>query len=364
MSAYKKNNELTKNLDTEKVNITPGPEGVPIKDQFYSLTFKGLKPEINKIRNPVKRMPYCIALLPPEIQDVFQKAFLKKFPGSAPEGNMPVFFKGNMEKSSVMGKYFSMVTNVDQLPDILITYDFNSFYFKKSIRNIFNPSNFDAFYNDYSYGIRSAGLVDPAGVFNAIGADAMVMVVDITRFTERQLPSEWYELLNPQLQRSIIMCGNKNYQHNFIFLNFIKTYGIQVLNHLKNNIYKIAPPEEIMDIIEDGNRGASVFVMPYSYARKINMPWQYSVIWPNDGAIAIPIQMFVKRNRTERYKEIIEFINSTEIGDILVEHGFYATNHKMESPLNSKKLTWIGWDFIYQNSLETLNKEIINKIEK
>jgi len=73
--------------------------------------------------------------------------------------------------------------------------------------------------------------------------------------------------------------------------------------------------------INSGNKiNASIYVMPYSYAKNIQNKLDYEIVWPNDGAILIPIQMLIKKGVYEKYNDVIRFLIGEEAGKMLPEN--------------------------------------------
>jgi len=361
MVTYKNKNKSKKNVENEPI-LKSEPVIVPIEKYKYKLGINDSEIDLKKERQVVKRMSYMVALFPPALQDLFYDCFLKNFPELSKSGNLPVIFRGNLNIDNVLSRYLNSVHDIDDLPDIMVTYDLNNFYYKGFLDKILNTDNLDPIIQNVSPELQKAGIVHPQNLLGIIGADAMVMVADNTKFIHKPMPSEWYELLNPNLSHSIVICGQKNYQYSLIYLNYIKNYGKQVISHLKNNILTYSSPEDMLDFISRGNEiGASVYVMPYSYAQNIAIPGKYTIIWPNDGAIAIPILFFIKKQRLKRYNSIIDFITSQQWGNVLSLNGF-ASAYCDQSKMNiHKKLTWLGWDFIYQSNIESLMCDIMPK---
>jgi ABC-type Fe3+ transport system substrate-binding protein len=111
--------------------------------------------------------------------------------------------------------------------------------------------------------------------------------------------------------------------------------------------------------INAGNKiKASVYVMPYSYAKEIRNKLDYEIIWPNDGAILIPVQLLVKKGASEKYKDVIRFLMGEEVGKMFYEHGLIAANSKAANEFPGKKLNWIGWNFLKNGELHAIKERI------
>jgi len=122
-------------------------------------------------------------------------------------------------------------------------------------------------------------------------------------------------------------------------------------------------PEEMLLSIHSGNKiNASIYVMPYSYAKNIQNNLNYEIVWPNDGAILIPIQMLVKRGASEKYKDLIRFLIGKEVGEMLEQHGLVAANAKVKNEFPGTKLNWIGWNFIRNCDMHAMKEDIRRRL--
>jgi hypothetical protein len=124
-----------------------------------------------------------------------------------------------------------------------------------------------------------------------VQSDAMILVMDKLKFENRKLPSEWYELLHPGLHHSIVLCDSiRDSCYDVQYFPFLKMGGIEALKLVSDNVIESMSPCEMMAAIANGNPiGASVYVMPYSFARRIVNKVDFKIIWPTDGYIPVPI---------------------------------------------------------------------------
>ena len=304
-----------------------------------------------------KANTFIVSILPVALQPAFKSLFAEKFPHYAEDGHGSVVFNGSTYLENVFYNKIETLTSASQFPDILISTDVNSLYHRSS--RLLNDRNFETFHYSLHSAYAGTNIKHPANVFGFMGAEAMVMVVDRSKYENTQLPREWYELLSPSLKSSIVFCGDRDFHCNTVFLHFVKEYGYEAVNLLSKNSLIRIHPEEMLHSIDSGNKiNASIYVMPYSYAKNIQNKLDYEIIWPNDGAILLPIQLLIKKGTLEKHKEVIRFLMGEEVGKMFEEHGLVATNSKVKNQFPSRKLNWIGWDFLKKNELTTIKEKI------
>jgi ABC-type Fe3+ transport system substrate-binding protein len=303
--------------------------------------------------------PFIISLWPTAFQSAFNKVFSKAFPQYTGNDKGSVILNGSVNYDNVFYKHLESLTSAEQLPDILITSDFNSLYHRSCKDNLLNNANFETLNVPIHSIYSNTNIEHPSKLLGMLASDVLVMVVDKLKFGNKQLPREWYELLDPALCNSVALCGDKDFFCNTVFYHYVKSYGLEGVKLLINNALTRIHPEEMVHSINSGNDiGASVYVMPYSYARNIQNKFEYQTIWPDDGAMIIPIQMLAKKGVCEKHNEVISFLTGESLGAELEKHGFLATNPNTCKDYPGSELNWIGWDFIENSDLYKMKTKI------
>jgi ABC-type Fe3+ transport system substrate-binding protein len=315
-----------------------------------------------KQKKPKCVKPFIISMWPVAFQAAFNKCFSAAFPQYAGNDKGSVVLNGSVSYDNVFYKHIEKLTSTDRLPDILITNDFNSLYHRGFRNTLLNNDNFESLHSPLHSIYSNTGITDPSNLFGMLASDALVMVVARSKFENLQRPREWYELLNSSLRNSIVLCGDMDFFCNTVYYPFIKNYGFEAIRQLKDNTLMRVHPVDMLQSANTGNSiGASVYVMPYSYAKKITDKCEYQIIWPEDGAILIPIQMLVKKGSYEKHEEVINLLTGKTLGNELEKFGFVATNQNTCKQYQENKLNWIGWDFIENRDL-CLTKRDIRKL--
>lgn len=342
-----KETEITNNL----IN-----SGLPIMSQ-RDLQLGTVKYDTPHLSKHNKSNTFMVTLLPRAIQNEFQSLFEKKFPQYAGDGNGVVNFKGRMYPENIFFNKIEKLESIFQFPDILITSDINSLYHNPN--GLLNSQNFETFKYSTNEVFTEIRLENSHNVFRYLAADALVMVVNKYKFRYSPMPVEWYELLNPMLKNKIVFPVSVDYHCNTVYLNFVRDFGIRVIDQLINNTLTRLHPDEMLDQINAKNPlNAAIYIMSYSYARHIKTNIDFQIIWPEDGAILLPIQMLVKKGAYNKYKDIIRFITGSEMGKMFAKNGLIPANPNCNIPSN--KLNWLGWEFLNETNMDELKKEMNN----
>jgi ABC-type Fe3+ transport system substrate-binding protein len=338
-------------------------QNVPLYNYHLTTSEKGFELRTNDDINTGVKKPYFISIVPKIFQKNFQKLFLNTFPSyTESNNNEVVFFNGSIYADNILYDYIDTIDSTEQLPDILFTNDFNSVYHRCFMDSFLNYNNFENPYLPMNTSLAESKAKQHSQLLNILAYDALVMVIRRPNYNSMPIPREWYELLNPKLNNKIIVPGYQDFFCNTLYFHFVKDFGYQAIEHLAKNSCVMIHPEKMVEMINSGIMSeVSVFVMPYSYVRKIENKIDYKVIIPDDGAIAIPIQMMVKKGAYEKYPEIIDFLTGEELGAEFEKCGFFSTSIRHKNPNPIQKMNWIGWEFLEGSDIKEV-KENIRKI--
>jgi ABC-type Fe3+ transport system substrate-binding protein len=310
-------------------------------------------------KKPKNSKPFLISMWPLIFQSSFRKSFSKAFPQYASSDKGSVTLSGSINYDNIFFKQVETLTSVAQLPDILITTDINSIYHNSFRKKLLNGDNFEKLHISYHSIYNNIGFAHSPKLVGMFAADALVMVVNKSKLVNKPLPREWYELLNPSFYNSIVVCGDRDFFCNTFFYHYIKNYGLKAVEVLVQNVSARIHPEEMLNTIHTNNSATDlVYIMPFSYAKNIQNKIDYKIVWPDDGAMLIPIQMLVKKGSYEKYEDVINFLTGEVLGSELEKQGLLPTNSNISPQFPGSKLNWIGWDFIENSDLKDLKENI------
>lgn len=303
-------------------------------------------------------VPFMVSILPDSLQSAFKEVFLDAFPQYTVAGS--VLWAKNGGYTTSFEQQIESLASAAPLPDILITQDFNCLYHRNFKNNLLNKNNFETLQLPLHPAYVDQKIAHPCGLLSILATDALVLVANKMKFDIKRLPSEWYELLHPVFHKSIALCSEPKSFCKTVFYHFIKVYGYDGVKQLIGNMSEQLTPEAMLATIRSGKpTDTAVYVMPYSYAQKIEDKINYKVIWPNDGALLIPIQLLVKKGAYRQHQEVIKFLTGEIAGKIFERQGLLATHPDTCREYPQHKLSWMGWNFLENSNLAIMKEDII-----
>lgn len=300
--------------------------------------------------------PTLLALMPCGLRNSFKAALYERFPQYVNDlgESEKLIIDGNLNYEKSFYEDINRIKSIEHLPDILITADINSFYHQDFLKNFLNKENFEVFKSDINPSYEKAGYYHPEGLFAMLPANLLVIVADISKVAESEMPQNWTDLLKPEWERKIALRGDKDFFCNAVFFPYLKRYGFDALKALaKNTAIGLHPSQMVKMMNNDHTDDISIYVMPYTFYRNVKNKDRFIMIWPFEGGIVSPVQMLVKKGKYEEHQEIIDFILSHEMRDRMLQLG-YPGDVQTEIRL----LNWIGWDYIYSHDIQHEKEEM------
>jgi len=308
-----------------------------LQNYYLATSKKGI--EIHKKNNcdEPPQKPVLISVLPKLFQSVFSGLIDEHFNDY---NTQIINHKGSLWSDNIIFSHLNSITSTQQLPDILITYDYNCIYEKGFLNRFYDQERFST--SSY-YHARQDQYRDYAKIIKVLAYDQFVMVVQKKGFNTYAKPREWYELLNPLLEQKIIVPGMRDYFCNSYYLPYIKRFGQKSVEYLNKNIANRMHPEEMTTLIEQNlNPEVTVFIMPYSYAQSIKNTLDFEIVLPDDNEMAIPIQMLIKKEAHTKHKRLLKFLTSEELGNEFIKAGYFSTHPNLQNKFSSL----IDWEFV------------------
>ena len=247
----------------------------------------------------------------------------------------------------------------EELPKIIISAGVNSFYRKDFRTKAIKEKYFkevkvikdDMNENDFS---------DLEGNYYIMALNYLVMVVDLTKLENRDIPDSWEELLNSSFKNEIAIRGKKGKYCETTLLAIYKDYGIKGIEKLSKLVGYGGHPAEMVKNAGKGIKDApTISVIPYFYAKLLKNNKNIKIIWPKDGAIISPVTLLVQNETARDLENVVNYFVSEEVRSI-------CKNASLPHPVdyleylreNNYKLNWIGWDFIKNNDVNKLLSEL------
>lgn len=202
----------------------------------------------------------------------------------------------------------------------------------------------------------AAGLPDPAGAFSLLAVVPLVFLVDHRRLSGRPQPRCWSDLLNP-IYAGDVVCGGWRpngrvpYQdvNDFLLLCLLLELGAEGLRAFAANLRFLVPNIRTARIAGSNSaEGAAIAVMPWLQADISPRRDRVSVVWPEDGALAMPIGSFVRADRAERVRPLVEALHGPELARLLAANHYPPTAAGSAEGFDAlppgARLRWPGWE--------------------
>jgi ABC-type Fe3+ transport system substrate-binding protein len=304
-----------------------------------------------------------LALLPCGMKMPFNRALDDFAAESGRQTNTTLrsLVEGNVNHELSYYAYLDSVTSIDELPDIIISSDINSFYHKPFRENFFGKDYFvNLNSSPMNADLEAIGFADPRGQFTMVSANLLVLVTIDELMGDSTRPESWEDLLKEEFRNKVVMRGQSGFFCNGVLLPFYQMYGTEGMKKLASSVYMGTHPSQMVKMIDSKKADVPpMYIMPYFFTRKIQDKSRVTISVPTEGAIVSPVQMLVKRSAAERVKEITDFLCGREFGEISAKALFPSANPGVDNQLGHvKPLYWMGWDFLMNTDVGAMKQEL------
>jgi len=266
--------------------------------------------------------------------------------------------EGNLNQELSYYSYVDRIESIDELPDIIVSADFNTFYGRRFYEKFVTTGQMRG-YGNYSPNAyySGAGIVDPNGEYSVLGVNPLVMVANLDEVGDRPLPTCWKDLLDPMWHGSVTLRGGNGFFCHAVLLPTYQRYGREGLEQLGDNVLHGLHPSQMIKNIDGGKPGA-IYVMPEFFAHRARHPERIRIIWPEDGALASPVTLQVKSSKVDELRPVLDYLTGKDLAQILVGARFPSPHGDITGDVQEKPLMWLGWDYLRRDDLLELNREI------
>jgi len=260
------------------------------------------------------------------------------------------------------------VDSADKLPDVFISAGFEAFFGKDSVEKFKNNDVFkDLTDFELNEDFKGLDIVDKQGHYSVISVVPAVFMVNLQELGDLPVPQSWEDIFDEKYRQKVALPVGDFDLFNGILLNIYKDYGKEGVEKLGKSLMKSMHPSQMVK-----NAGKKIeekpviTIMPYFFTKMVRDSQTMKVIWPSDGAIISPIFMLTKRNKEEELKPIADYLSSPEVGEILSHRGLFPSlNNEVDNNLpENAPFKWLGWDYIYNNDIDALIKEVNTVFEE
>jgi len=264
--------------------------------------------------------------------------------------------------------YYPLLDNIkdeSELPDIVMASDVNNFFHRPFVERFVDKGVFETYtpYSPNEY-LQKANYADPQNHYTMFTANMLIMVVDKQKLGDRKMPEKWEDLLAPCFANDIIMRGEDDFFCNAVLLPFYKEWGMPAIKTLATNIKSGKHPAEMVKLAGKGSdEGAAIYIMPYFFSKRIKSD-KVAVVWPEDGAIASPVFLLVKKDKVQKNKVLLDFLLGETMGKMLQNRYFPSIHPDLNNDALPTAVSWLGWDFLRQHDIGQLKSDIRDEFMK
>ena len=304
-----------------------------------------------------------LALLPCGMKMPFNRAFDEFMQEYNDTHDVPLHYlvEGNVNHEVSYYSYIDAVESIDELPDIIISSDINSFYHEPFRRRFLGGDYFVGLTPDVvNADLEKIDFSDPANQFTMLSANLLVLVVIRDRVPDFPENPSWRDVLSEKYTNSVVMRGQKEFFCNGVLLPFHKLYGEDGVHQMGRSVQTGVHPSEMVKMIDGSDENvAPLYIMPYFFARKIKHRERVTIHVPMEGAIVSPVQMLVKKDSLDAVSEITDFLLGESLGQICADAFFPSVHPKVHnSTAGVSPLLWLGWDYILGRDVGQTKKHI------
>jgi len=301
-----------------------------------------------------------LALLPCPLKVPLEQAFngfLATLPAEQ-RAALTFCIEGNANRQIDYAEYADHFETLADMPDIIITPGFNSFFHPHFVERFIKTGQF-ASVNSFSGDrhLDAMGITDPDGHYSMLAMNLLVLVVDHTRLGDRSVPKKWADLLNHEYAKSIAIRGNHDGTFcETLLLALYKDFGSEGIEQLGRNVAWGWHPSQMVKSAGSGRENTpAISIMPLFFANNIKNGENVSIVWPTDGALVSPVTMLIKADKREELRSLIDFLNGAEVAAICAGAAFPALHPEVDNRLpENATFKWIGWDYVNNNDLKAL----------
>jgi hypothetical protein len=199
-----------------------------------------------------------------------------------------------------------------------------------------------------------AGLIDPKGWVGVFALAPFVMLVDRERLGGAPVPRRWADLMEPEYGGQVVFGGWRRdaatpyTQFNLFFLlSMARLVGLAGLARLMANVPSLLHSAQMPRLAGTASSPGGVYILPWSLADLCPRRDRTEVVWPEDGALAYPLWLTLKRSERPRLDFLANHFHGAELAAYLNHNRYPALCPDLSPTLPERaRFSWLGWDFL------------------
>ncbi|MBN2528464.1 MAG: ABC transporter substrate-binding protein [Deltaproteobacteria bacterium] len=339
------------------------------KDTFLSLLNEAISEHADSSTPTLMDAPHLqrnltvLALLPCGMKMPFNRAFdefIQQY-NAKHQTRLHYLVEGNVNHEVSYYAYIESIERIEELPDIIISSDINSFYHESFKQRFLSQHYFaDLTPADLNSDMATIDFSDPRKQFTMLSANLLVLVAIKDKVPDFPASPSWADILEEKYTNSVVMRGQKDFFCNGVLMPFYKIWKEDGVRQMGRSVKTGVHPSEMVKMIDSSdNDVAPLYIMPYFFAQKIKHKERVTIHVPKEGAIVSPVQMLVKKDKLNDVSEITDFLLSQSLGQVCADAYFPSVHPKVHNPTaHISPLLWLGWDYIGSVDVGKTKKDI------
>lgn len=262
-------------------------------------------------------------------------------------------------KNGVCDEVF-LSRDIEAFPNMLFSKEFNEYLSEDFIDKMIGKDYFTTYkYESVNKEIEDAKIYDPNGEHIVYAVMADVLLIDTDRLGNLPIPKTLDDLLNPIYKDNIVIFGKKKKEFsNATFLYVNKEYGEEGLKKLAHNVKSSLHGAQMSKVAGSKSEdGGAIYLVSWFFAKTCSKK-NVKIVWPEDGAMTLPMYVLVNKNEKDKVEPILNYITGEEFGEKCVQANTPVVNGKVDNKLPSGAgFKWLGWDYIKENDIDKVAKE-------
>ena len=253
----------------------------------------------------------------------------------------------------------ALARNADDVPEMIVT-TLQEDILSPRLLSFYKAGPHYADSSNYHPAFTSGELFDPTGTFRTFAAVPFVFLVDSRRLAGRPMPKTWSDLLQPRWHREIVFGGwrpNESVAYkdfnSYLLLSILQGFGVSGLLAFASNVHHLQHNVRTTTLFGTNSRhAATIAVLPWLHAEMCPRRDVARVVWPEDGALAMPIGYLTKSKRQSRVASLIDYVTGPEAARLLGRNCYPAARADVANTMPvSASFKWLGWQYVYSHDL-------------
>jgi ABC-type Fe3+ transport system substrate-binding protein len=136
-------------------------------------------------------------------------------------------------------------------------------------------------------------------------------------------------------------------------LSILQEFGVSGLLAFASNVHHLQHNVRTTTLFGTNSRNAAtIAILPWLHADMCPRRDVTRVVWPEDGALAMPIGYLTKPERQARVAPLIDYVRGPDVARLLGRNCYPAARADVPNPMPvNASFKWLGWEYVYSHEL-------------